>query len=135
MAEHPNVARVRAAYTAFLNLDLETALKDLAPDAVFHFKGDGPLSGDHRGFDDISKALIGTFELSGGTQKLDIKGIYADDDHAVVVLHETATRAADGKQLDVNEGHVIKLNAEGQITDLWDLPDDHEAHDAFFDGR
>jgi len=133
MAEHPNVARVRAAYTAFLNLDLETALKDLAPDAVFHFKGDGPLSGDHRGFDDISKALIGTFELSGGTQKLDIKGIYADDDHAAVVLHETASRP-DGASIELDEVHVLRLR-DGKVLDLWDLPEDIEAHDDFFDGK
>src|SRR5262245_9075734 len=99
MAEHPNVARVRAAYTAFTNGDLEGALKALAPDAIFHFGGEGALSGDHQGADAIGKALIGTFELTGGTQQLDIKGIYADDQHAVVVLHETATRAADSKQL------------------------------------
>jgi ketosteroid isomerase-like protein len=135
MAEHPNVQRVRAAYDAFLKGDLDTALKDLAPDGVFHFKGEGPNSGDHKGKDDIVKALLGAFELTGGSQQLDIKGIYADDDHAVVVLNEKATRATDGATLDVDEVHVIKLDSEGRIKDLWDLPEDPDAHDAFFDGR
>jgi ketosteroid isomerase-like protein len=135
MAEHPNVQRVRAAYDAFLKGDLDGALKDLSPEGVFHFKGEGPLSGDHKGRDDIAKALIGVFELTGGTQQLDIKGIYADDDHAVVVLREQATRAADGASLDVEEVHVINLDSEGRIADLWDLPADPDAHDRFFDGR
>ena len=52
MAEHPNVARVRAAYAAFDKSDLNGALADLAVDAVFHFTGEGPNSGDHKGRDE-----------------------------------------------------------------------------------
>ncbi len=133
MAEHPNVQRVRDAYAAFASGDLDTALKDLADDAVFHFAGDGPIAGDHRGRADIEKALIAAFELTGGTQKLDIRGIYADQDHAVVMLRETATRP-DGTTLDVDEAHVLKVDADGKITDLWDLQTDPELHDRFFDG-
>jgi uncharacterized protein len=134
MSEHPNVQRVRAAYEAFANLDVATALKDLAPDGVFHFTGMGPLAGDHKGIEDVTAALIGTFEVTGGTQKLDISAIYADDLHAVVNVHETASRP-DGATLDVQEVHLLSFNDEGLITDLWDLPDDPEAHDRFFDGR
>jgi ketosteroid isomerase-like protein len=67
MAEHPNVQRIRDAYAAFAAGDLPAALKDGAPDGVFHLGGSGPLSGDHRGIDEVSKALIGTFELTAGT--------------------------------------------------------------------
>ena len=134
MAEHPNVKRVRDAYAAFDKGDLNGALADLADDAVFHFTGEGPLSGDHTGRAEIEKALIGTFELTGGTQKLEIHGIFADDQHAVVALHETASRP-DGATLDVEEAHVITMNPAGQITNLWDLPTDPDAHDRFFDGR
>ncbi len=133
MPEHPNVQTVRDAYEAFAKLDVEGALKDLAPDAVFHFTGSGPLSGDHAGAKDIAAALIGTFELTGGTQKLEVSGIFADDRHAVVVVHETASRP-DGASLDVHEVHLLALDAEGRVTDLWDLPEDPEAHDRFFDG-
>ena len=134
MPEHPNVQRIRSAYSAFDAADLAVALKDLAPDAVFHFNGSGPLSGDHTGTDGISAALIGTFELTGGTQKLDIASIFADDQHGVVVLRETASRP-DGATLDVDEVHVLAFDSEGRITDLWDLPSDPEAHDRFFDGE
>lgn len=134
MSEHPNVQRVRDAYAAFTNLDVATALKDLAPDAVFHFNGTGPLSGDHKGVEDITTALIGVFETTGGTQKLDIANVFADDHHAVVVIRETASRP-DGATLDVDEVHVLAIDGEGRITDLWDLPSDPEAHDRFFDGR
>jgi uncharacterized protein len=132
--EHPNVQRIRSAYEAFAAADLVGALKDLAPDAVFHFKGSGPLSGDRTGVEEISKALIGTFELTGGTQKLDITSIFADDDHGVVVLLETASRP-DGATLDVDEVHVLGIDSKGRITDFWDLPSDPQSHDRFFDGE
>ncbi|HEY7917111.1 MAG TPA: nuclear transport factor 2 family protein [Acidimicrobiales bacterium] len=134
MPAHPNVKRISDAYAAFAKADLAGALQDLAPDAVFHFNGSGPLSGDHTGKDEISKALIGTFDLTGGTQKLDIASIYADDHHGVVVLRETASRP-DGATLDVDEVHVLAIDAEGKITDLWDLPSDPDSHDRFFDGE
>jgi ketosteroid isomerase-like protein len=134
MSEHPNVKRVRDAYAAFDRGDLNTALVDLAGDAVFHFNGDGPLSGDHKGRAEIEKALIGTFELTAGTQKLEVRSVFADDQHAVVSLRETASRP-DGATLDVEEAHVLTINPAGQITNLWDLPNDPDAHDRFFDGR
>jgi ketosteroid isomerase-like protein len=133
MPEHPNVQRVRDAYAAFAAGDLAGALKDLAPEGVFHFTGQGPLSGDHKGVDEVSAALIQAFELTGGSQKLDIKDVFANDDHAIVTLRETATRG-DGKSLDVEEAHLINFDSEGRITDLWDLPKDPKAHDDFFDG-
>jgi ketosteroid isomerase-like protein len=134
MGEHANVARVRDAYVAFAKADLDAALKDLGDDAVFHFNGDGPNSGDHKGREAIEQALIAAFTTTGGTQKLDVKSVFADDNHAVVVLHETATRT-DGATLDVDEVHVLKLDGAGKITDLWDLPSDPDLHDDFFDGK
>ena len=134
MGEHANVQRVKDAYAAFLAGDLNNALKDLADDGVFHFTGDGPNAGDHRGRAEIDKALIHNFELTGGTQALDIKDVFADDERAVVVLHETATRN-DGATLAMDEVHVLGIDADGKITHLWDVPTDAAVHDAFFDGR
>jgi uncharacterized protein len=133
MAEHPNVKRVRDAYAAFDKADLNGALADLADDAVFHFTGEGPNSGDHKGREAIEAALINNYQLTNGTQKLEIHDIFAADDRGVVVLRETATRN-DGATLDMEESHVLAIR-DGKITDLWDVPTDAEAHDRFFDGR
>jgi ketosteroid isomerase-like protein len=133
MAEHPNVATVRNAYECFAKGDLEGALADMADDCVFHFGGDGPNSGDHKGREAIAAALIKNFELTGGVWALDIKGIYANEQHAAVVLHETASRP-DGATIALDEVHVLRLR-DGKVVDLWDLPDDIEAHDNFFDGK
>jgi len=134
MSEHPNVQRVRDAYQAFAVLDIATALKDLAPNGVFHFNGTGPYSGDHTGTEEVTAALIGGFELTGGTQKLAVSDVFADDLHAVVTIHESASRP-DGATLEMDEVHVLSFDNQGRITDLWDLPADPEVHDRFFDGN
>jgi ketosteroid isomerase-like protein len=134
VAEHPNVQRIRDAYAALTVGNLSTGLQDLAPQAVLHIKGSGPLSGDHSGAEEISTALTGLFALTAGTLTLDVADVFAGDHHAVVVLRESASRP-DGATLDVDEVHVLALDDEGRITDLWDLPRDPDAHDRFFDGR
>jgi hypothetical protein len=73
-------------------------------------------------------------DLTGGIQKLDIASAFAVDHHGVVVMWETASRP-DGTTLDVNDVHVLAINSDGQITDLWDLSADPELHDDFCDGR
>jgi hypothetical protein len=30
---------------------------------------------------------------------------------------------------------VLSLDGDGLITDIWDVPDDPDSHDRFFDGR
>ena len=134
MAEHPNVQKLRDAYAAFAVGDLNAALKDMAPTATFHISGRGPLAGDHTGVDNITTALVGLFEMTAGTQKLDITSVYADDHHGVAVMRETASRPG-GATLDIDEVHVLAFDAEGRVTDLWDLPSDPESHDRFFDGE
>ena len=133
MAEHPNVAIARNAYESFAKGDLDGALTDLADDCVFHFGGHGPNSGDHKGREAIAAALIKNFELTGGNWTLDVKGIYADDNHAAVVLHETASRP-DGASISLDEVHILRLR-DGKVVDLWDLAEDIQAHDDFFDGK
>jgi ketosteroid isomerase-like protein len=134
MAEHPNVKKIRETYAAFAVGDLTSALKDLAPAGVFHFRGSGPLSGRRMGVDHIKKALVAAYVLTAGTRRFDVTDIYADDRHGVVVMRETASRP-DGATLDIDEVHIIAFDDEGRISDLWDLPSDPEAHNRFFDGE
>jgi hypothetical protein len=135
MAEHANATGVRATYAAFAAGDLPTVLGFFAEDAVFHVGGDGPLTGQHKGHEAISAALVHGFQVTGGTQQLELRNVYADDAYAVVHVRETATRAADQHTLDVEEVHLIAFSPDGRIADFRDLPADPERHDAFFDGR
>jgi ketosteroid isomerase-like protein len=135
MAEHPNVARIRQAYDVLAAGDLPTVLEQFSPDIRFHVGGDGPLAGVQKGRENAAAALVHGFEVSGGTQRFDVRNVFADDDHAVVHVRETATRAADGVTLDVEEVHLFAFDADGLIAELWDIPADPQVHDDFFDGR
>lgn len=135
MAEHPNVTRIRQAYAAFSAGDLPSVLEQFAPDTLFHVAGTGPLAGVQKGRDGVTAVIAQSLELSGGTQRFALQNVFADDEHGVVHVRETATRAADGTALDAPEVHLLAFDADGRIAEFWDIPADPDAHDAFFDGR
>lgn len=135
MAEHANVTTIRNAYTAFAAGDVAAVLALFSPDLVFHVAGSGPLAGEQKGLDGLQAVLGNGHETTGGTQRFALQHVFADDDHGVVHVRETATRAADGVVLDVHEVHLLRLDADGLITEFWDIPTDPDVHDAFFDGR
>lgn len=135
MTEHANATRIRTAYAAFAAGDLATVLEHFDPEVLTHVAGDGPLAGVQKGRDGLGAVIAHGFELTGGTQRLDVAQVFADADHAVVHVRETATRVADGATLDVQEVHLLALGADGRIVEFRDLPADPDLHDAFFDGR
>jgi ketosteroid isomerase-like protein len=134
MAEHPNALRIRRAYDALAVGDVAVALGQMSPRAVLHFNGTGPLGGDHVGPDAIAAALVGIAQYTAGTQKIEVHRVFADDMHGIVLLRESGSRP-DGATLSVEEAHVLSLDGDGLITDIWDVPDDPDSHDRFFDGR
>jgi hypothetical protein len=73
-------------------------------------------------------------ELTARTQKLDIASVFADDHRGFVFIRKTASRP-DGATLDIDEVHVLAIDDEGRVTDLWDLSTDPAIHDRFFDGE
>jgi ketosteroid isomerase-like protein len=134
VTEHPNATALRHVYAAFGEGDLPTVLAAFAPDAVFHVRGNGPMAGDHKGHEAITAVLVHGFELTGGTQRIEVRDIFADAEHGVAVTFETATRAADGAKLEVAETHLIRFGPDGLATDFWDIPADPDRHNDFFDG-
>jgi ketosteroid isomerase-like protein len=133
MSEHPNVGVLRRGYQAIAAGDLSGALALFTEDAVMHIRANGPLGGDHAGRDAIGRALAGLVEWTGGTVLLDVEEIFADDEHALAVIRETATRASDALALDVREIHLYRI-VDGLAAEFWDLPADRdrEAHESFF---
>jgi ketosteroid isomerase-like protein len=129
---HPHVALARSGYNAFARGDLDEVLRLLAPEIVWHVGGAGPLSGAHRGPAGVAILLGKVFELTAGSQRLEIREIFATDEHVIAVVHETATRARDGATLDVREAHLLRMDTDGKVAEFWDVPDDADAHDEFF---
>lgn len=129
-AQHANVQRSRHAYEAFSKGDIATVTELIADDAVYHIGGSSPLSGDYKGKD----AIVGFFgklvEVTGGTFKLEVHDILANDEHTVAMVRETAEK--DGKKWDGKAVHISHSDSEGRVKEFWVFQENSAAADEFF---
>ena len=68
-------------------------------------------------------------ESTGGTFRLDIHDILANDTHGVVLLTARATR--DGQEVNVREANIWHV-ADGKATEFWDFAEDNRELDRLF---
>jgi uncharacterized protein len=128
MADNPNTALLRKGYEAFAAGDLDTIRGLFADDVVWHVPGRNPLAGDYKGIDDVFGFFGKLLEVSGGTFKMDVHTVVADDEHGVALVHVTGDRG--GKRLDQNNAHVFHISA-GKVTEFWGFNWDDYADDEF----
>ena len=125
MTEHPNVEQARRGYAAFGSGDLATLSELIADDAVWHAQGVGPLSGDYHGRDQIFGFFGRLAEETGGTFRLDVHDILANDEHTAVLATLTASR--NGKSIEVPVVNVTHNDGNGKITEFWTSTTDPQA--------
>jgi uncharacterized protein len=130
MAEHPNVARARAAFEAFDRGDFAAYRQVFTEDVVWHVGGRHPLSGDYRGRDALFDYFDRVRQLTGGSLRTTPEDILADDAHCGVFTRVTAER--EGRKLDVVQAQAFRVNEEGKFSEYWALAGDQEAVDAFW---
>ncbi len=126
---HPNEEMVRRGYEAFATGDLATLNELLADDIVWHATGRNQLAGTYRGKEEVFGLFQRLAELSGGTFKLDVHTILADDEHAVALARVTGER--EGKTLDDNTIQAFHVR-DGKVTEQWLYPGDAYATDEFW---
>jgi ketosteroid isomerase-like protein len=126
---HPNEDLARRGYAAFATGDMATLNELFADDIVWHAPGRNELSGTFKGKDEVFANLQKNMELTGGTFRLEIHALIADDDHAVALLRARAER--EGKTLDVNTVQIFHI-ADGKLTESWLHPSDAYASDEFW---
>jgi ketosteroid isomerase-like protein len=125
VTEHPNVEYARRGYAAFGSGDLATLSELIADDAVWHAQGVGPLSGDYHGRDQVFGFFGRLAEETGGTFRLDVHDILANDEHTAVLATLTASR--NGKSIEVPVVNVSHNDGNGQITEFWTSTTDPQA--------
>ena len=125
MTEHPNVEYARRGYAAFGSGDLATLSELIADDAVWHAQGVGPLSGDYHGRDQVFGFFGRLAEETGGTFRLDVHDILANDEHTAVLATLTASR--NGKSIEVPVVNVTHNESDGKITEFWTSTTDPQA--------
>jgi ketosteroid isomerase-like protein len=126
---HPNEDLVRKGYEAFAAGDMATLNEFFSDDVVWHTPGRSELSGTFRGKDEVFANLQKNMELTGGTFRLDIHAILADDEHAVTLL--TAMGEREGKTLHDNTVQVFHIK-DGKVTESWLHPSDAYTSDEFW---
>ena len=120
MPDHPNAARVRELFAAFRSGDVATVLAMIPAEAVWHFPGHrGKLAGEHKGRDAIIAFLMNVQALTDRTFHLDVIDVLANDDHAVALFRGHGTR--NGKMLDNPTCLRMRLNARGQVVEVWEF--------------
>lgn len=128
--QHANVERARRAYEAYDRGDMAAISDQLANDTVWHMGGSGQLAGEYRGKDAVFGLLAKIMELSGGTFKLKVHDVLANDDHVVTLASQTAER--DGKRFESNVIHVSHPDSEGRTKEFWVFQENQAEADAFF---
>lgn len=126
---HPNEELVRRGFDAFAKGDVDTLRELFDQDAVWHVPGRSPLSGDHRGMDAILGSFAKTAELTGGTFRIDLHDVVANDEHAVGIYVSRGER--EGRTLEDRNVLVTHIR-NGKIAEAWLLNDDQDAADEFF---
>ena len=129
MAEHPNVALLRKGYEAFARGDIAALTDMFAEDMVWHVPGNNLISGEHKGRDAVFAVFAKTMELTGGTFKIDLHDIVANDEHTVSLSRASASRQ--GKQLDLRGVDIYHIR-NGKVTEWWSFVEDQRLDDEFW---
>ena len=127
---HPNEDLVREGYAAFGTGDL-AVLKErvFAEDIVWHFPGRSPFGGSFEGVDAVLDWLTRTAVESGGTIRLEVHDVLANDEHAVSLTSISAER--EGRSYSDVSVQVFHFS-DGKVSEVWSHPGDLYANDEFW---
>lgn len=126
MAEHQNISRVQAGYEAFANGDFPVLDDFFDENVVWHVDGRNQLAGTYHGRNEVYEFFGRIMELTGGSFRIAVHTILADDDHGVALVTSTASR--EGRTVTTQDAHVFHLR-DGKVTEFWDASTDQYATD------
>jgi uncharacterized protein len=90
---HPNEDLIRRGYDAFSRGDTDTLRGLFHPDIVWHAPGRHQLTCDHQRVDAVLGYFGQTMELTGGTLRVEVHDVVANDEHTVGLHKASAERA------------------------------------------
>lgn len=126
---HPNEELYRKGFEAFQKGDTETLKDHFADDIIWHVGGQGPFAGDYKGSGEVISLFGRQVEATGGTFKLELHDLLANDEHVVALVRTTAER--NGKRLNDPGVHVVHVR-DGKLAESWFHASDQYAVDEFF---
>ena len=127
---HEHAELVRRGYAAFSSGDMETLTELFDENASWHTPGRGSLAGHHEGREATFEYFGQLGEQTGGTFKVELRSVTADDEGRVVGIHHISGER-NGKQLDVDCCLVFELK-DGRIVEGREHFEDLYAWDEFW---
>ncbi|MEX2551488.1 MAG: nuclear transport factor 2 family protein [Actinomycetota bacterium] len=126
---HPNEESLRSGYEAFSRADVDAVMALYADDIRWHVPGRNQVSGDYIGKEQVGGFFMKLMELSGGTFRVDVHDVLANDEHAIGLV--TLRGERDGKTLNANDVHVWHVR-DGKFSEFWSHFHDLYAFDEFW---
>jgi ketosteroid isomerase-like protein len=126
---HPHEQLVRRLYAARARGDLAEVRAILAPDVIWHEPGPGDYTGQLRGADAVLRMHTRALELTGGTFRLELHDVLANDEHTVALVQWSARR---GDRAPAGREVAVYHVRDGRVTEAWFHPDDAAVVDAFW---
>ncbi|MBT2438999.1 nuclear transport factor 2 family protein [Streptomyces sp. ISL-36] len=130
MAEHPDAALVRKGYEAFTTGDMDTLASLFTGDCTHHSPGESQMSGHYKGRDNVMAHYGKLFELTDGTFRVELQGIYPDGRGHVMSVHKWhADRGDRGIEM---KGGLFFTVLGGKVSDIDECVEDIDEADAFW---
>jgi uncharacterized protein len=130
MADHPNVALLRKGYDAFSKGDMATIDTLFADDIVWHVPGNGIMSGDYKGKEEVLNMFGRLMQETGGNFKIDIHDVLANDEHSVCI--NTLSGERNGIKFETRSVDVFHPTADGKVKEYWNCSENQASVDAAF---
>ena len=126
---HPNEELARRGYDAFSKGDVDALRQVFADNTIFHEPGRNPVAGDYQGIDQMLGFFATVADRSGGTFRVTVHDVVANDEHAVG-LH-IAEGEREGRRLRSQQTLVFHVR-DGMVAETWALHYDQHATDEFW---
>jgi ketosteroid isomerase-like protein len=128
MADDAGILTMRRFYDAFQSGDADV-LRELLSDCTWHTPGESLIAGAFSGGDEIVTRFGRLRERTEGTLTFHLHEILGDGQHVVGLDRVTARRG--DRTLDMNRV-VIAHARDGQLMEVWLVPEDQYAFDEFW---
>lgn len=124
-----NKELVENAYAAFARGDIQAVLRAFDENILWHVPGRGQLSRDYHGHQEVLGFFQHFMELSGGTFRIRVDDVLANDERVIALVTESAQR--NGRQWSSPQVHAWTVRG-GKISVFWQYQGDQQTEDEFW---
>ncbi len=128
--EEANLELIKALLAAFAKGSLTAVGEVLTQDVKFHFPGHNSFSGEYKGLEASMSLLARVFQWTGGSTRIRIHDVLANEQHGVLMYTVTARHNDSSIRYRYMDVYHFR---DAQISEVWGYPaDDAAGFDEFY---